>query len=107
MTTVPETPPALTSTAPSFFQKNKIWFIVIGIFLLSIGSVYFYQRFQRNRLLKACHEALDKKVKTAEAMAIRYNEEMATNLCRAIVWGVRGEMQRGNKGEIDLFMNKM
>lgn len=107
MSTVPETPVSNPSSAPGFVQKNKVWFIVIGLFILSNGGVYFYQRFQQNRLLKFCREELDKKTKTAEAMALQRSEEMATTLCRTLVWGIRGEMERGNKELIDLFMNKM
>lgn len=110
MTAVPESPmstPSTASGAPTFFQKNRIWFLVIGIFLLSIGGVYFYQRFQYNRLLKVCHVALDLKAAQADSLMIQRNEEEATNLSRALIWGIRGEMERGNKGEIDMFLNKM
>jgi hypothetical protein len=110
MTAVPESPvssSATTSGSPTFFQKNKIWFLVIGVFLLSIGAVYFYQKFQQNRLLKACHAELDRKAAQADSLTLLRNEEIATNLTRTLIWGIRGEMERGNKGEIDLFLNKM
>jgi hypothetical protein len=111
MTAVPETPVTASSspsnTPPSFFQKNRIWFLVIGLFLLSNFSVYFYQRFQHNRLLKACHAELDKKAALGNSMTINRNQELASNLCRTLVWGIRGEMERGNKGEIELFINKL
>ncbi len=110
MTAVPESPINSASTAvgtPTFFQRNKIWFLVIGIFLLSIGGVYFYQKFQQKRLVKACRAELDRKSAQADSMAILHNVEIATSLSRALIWGIRSEMESGNKGEIDQFLNKM
>jgi hypothetical protein len=110
MATVPETPvtgSASPSTAPGFFQKNKIWFIVIVIYVLSLAAVYFYQRHQQSRLRKEAYAEMDRRDRVADALTTERNEEAASNLCRAIVWGVRGEMERGNKGAIDLFLNKM
>lgn len=47
--------------------------------LRHFGGVYFYQRFQYNRLLKVCHVALDLKAAQADSLMIQRNEE-ATNL---------------------------
>ena len=110
MTAVPESPANPSSTAvgsPNFFQKNRIWFLVIGIFLLSIGGVYFYQKVQQKRIVKACRAELDRKSAQADSMTILRNVETATNLSRALIWGIRSEMESGNKGEIDQFLNKM
>lgn len=108
MPAVPEVPVEASATpAPGFFQKNKIWLIVIGVFILSNLSVYLYQRHQHKRLLKACREELDRKSAEGRAMTLARSEEIASNLCRTLVWGLRGEMDRGNKGDIDQFINKM
>lgn len=107
MATVPENTPATEPTAPNFFQRNMIWFIVIGLFLVSNFSVYFYQRYQHNKLEEACILAQQKDVETAQAMTLLRSEEMANNLCRTLVFGIRGEMERGNKATIDLFLQKM
>jgi hypothetical protein len=107
MATVPENPITPPSATPGFFQKNKVWFIVIGIYILSLAAVYFYQRHQQSRLRKDAYAEMDRRARVAEEISTQRNEEIANNLCRAIVWGVRGEMERGNKGQIDLFLNKM
>ena len=106
MSTVPEVP-ATAPEGPNFFQKNKLWFILAGLFLLSNFSVYFYQRYQYNSLLKNCREVLDKNYETAQELNLLRSEEMANNLCRTMVFGIRGEMERGNKADIELFINRM
>ena len=111
MSIVPETPTSPASatelTTPGFFRRNRIWFIVIGLFLLSNFSVYFYQRYQYNKLRETCRTTLDENYKTAEALSLLRSEEMTNNLCRTLVFGLRGDMERGNKADIDLFLNRM
>jgi hypothetical protein len=106
MSAVPDTTTAAPQ-GPNFFQKNKIWFIVIGLFLVSNFSVYFYQRYQHHKLMQTCRAALDTNYKTAQEMTLLRSEEAANNLCRTMVFGIRGEMERGNKADIDLFLNRM
>lgn len=106
MTAVPENIPA-DPKGPNFFQKNKIWFIVIGVFLVSNFSVYFYQRHQQGKLMQEARTLLDNEYKAAEAMTLQRSEEITKTFCRTLVFGIRGEMERGNKADIDLFLNKM
>ncbi len=111
MSVVPETPtsPASATEPPKagFFHRNRIWFVVIGLFLLSNFSVYFYQRYQYKKLRETCRTTLDENYKTAEALSLLRSEEMTTNLCRTLVFGIRGSMERGNKADISLFLDRM
>jgi hypothetical protein len=106
MTAVPESPTP-SPAEPNFFQKHKVWIIVAGIFILSHLSFYIYHRIQQGNLREACQAVITSKNATADAMTLQRSEEIATNLSRTMVFGIRGEMERGNKADIDLFMNKM
>lgn len=95
------------SAEPSFFQKNKLWLIAILLFIISNAGIYFYQQFQQDKLIAKMHETLKGKAELAEASTLSRNEEVATGLCRTLTWGIRGEMERGNKELIELFLNKL
>ncbi len=102
--------PDVSSTAPdkpNFFQKNKVWLVIVLLLILSNLGVYFYQRMQQDKLVAMCRVQLDDKYKQGEAMTLQRSVEIATDLCRTMVFGIRGEMERANKGQIELFINNM
>lgn len=96
-----------SSEKQGFFQRNKLWFIAAALFAISNAGIYFYQKHQQGKLLENCREMLNAKAQLAQENGLDHNEEMASNLCRTLVWGIRGEMERGNKEQIELFMNRM
>jgi hypothetical protein len=95
------------SPKQGFFQRNKLWFIALALFAISNSGIYFYQRHEQSKLREECRKMLDAKAQMAQENSIDRNEEMAINLSRTLVWGIRGEMERGNKETIELFMNRL
>lgn len=96
-----------TDPKPGFFSRNKIWLIAILLFIVSNAGIYFYQKYEQDKMLDTVYETLYQKGISAEESALARNEEVATGLCRTLTWGIRGEMERGNKEVIELFLNKL
>jgi hypothetical protein len=93
--------------APGFFAKNKLWFIALGLFVLSNTGIYFYQKHQQKLMREACRAELNMRQNNAMNLTGMRSEEVATQISRGLIWGVRGEMERGNKELIELYLNKL
>ncbi|MEM7035543.1 MAG: hypothetical protein AAF570_01115, partial [Bacteroidota bacterium] len=96
-----------SSKSPGFIQKNKVALILAGLLVISNLGIYFYQKYQRGKLIDAYAEDLVTRGTQArnfvEVSLLQQTEE----LMRTIVWGVRGEMMRGNKELIDRYLIKL
>lgn len=97
--------------AKGWLAKNKIWFIVIALFAASNAGIYFYQQFKQNKQAKEMRAKFDDKVKSnteaVNTLAALKNLEIVEILTKTLVWGVRGEVIRGNKEIIDRFLIEM
>ena len=97
-----------TPQAQGFFARNRIWFIVILLFAASNAGIYFYQQFKNKKQVEKMQTDFEAKIKAnGESMATLSNLknlEIAELLTKTLVWGVRGEVIRGNKELIDRFL---
>jgi uncharacterized protein (UPF0333 family) len=97
--------------AKGWFAKNRIWLIVILLFAASNAGIYFYQQFKNNKQAKEMRAKFDEKVKSntesVNTLAALKNLEIVQILTKTLVWGVRGEVIRGNKELIDRFLIEM
>ena len=88
-------------------KKNWKLLTVIGLFLLSNLGIYGYQKIQI-RGLKADYDSfLEKQATLARANATQHNERFAKALIQPLAWGIRGEMMRGNKELVDVFLQSV
>ncbi|MEM0997264.1 MAG: hypothetical protein AAGN35_09305 [Bacteroidota bacterium] len=87
-----------------WFARNRIWLVVILLFALSNSGIFFYQRIQNQRQAEKFAEILvEKGEKGSDLVSIKHLEAVQI-LMKTLVWGVRGEMIRGNKELIDRFL---
>jgi hypothetical protein len=100
-----------TSTTPQpkgWFARNRVWFIVILLFAGSNAGIYFYQQFQQKKQAKELRAQFDTSLKTnidaINSLSNLKNLETVDLLTKTLVWGVRGEIIRGNKELVDRFI---
>ena len=89
---------------PSFFEKNKIWFIVGALFVVTNAGIFFYQKWQYNKLAERYKQELVLKGQMSRKFVNEQNKVLGTALARTVVWGIRGEMMRGNIELIDQYL---
>ena len=101
-----ETP---TTTSPnaevnSWFAKNKLYLIFAGLFIISNLGIYFYQKYQQSKLRDQFNQEMVHKADLATQFAQHSNERLADALVKPLVWGIRGEMMRGNTELVNHFL---
>lgn len=106
MTAVPETPTPEPAGA-GFFERNKLWLIAIAVFAVSHLGAWWYQRHQHGKLVEESRAVLDRNLQRAQDLSDNRDEEVALNLCRTMAFGIGAEMERGNKADIEVFINSM
>lgn len=90
-----------------WFQKNRIWFIIGLLFVISNSGIYFYQRFQQNKQLEKYQEELLYKAGLADDLAELKNKDMGWTLNKVLVYGIRGELMRGNNEQLANFLHDL
>lgn len=91
----------------SWFQKNRLKLFAGAIFLLTVLSVYFYQRYQMGKLRDQFNNAVMEKGELALQLAQHSNERLAEGMVKPLVWAIKSEMVRGNKEGIDRFITSI
>lgn len=99
--------PEPNAEVKSWFQKNKVWIFIGALFVVSNLGIYFYQSFRMSKLRSAFNQEMETKGNLASQFAQYNNERFATALIKPLAWGIRGEMMRGNKELVDVFLQSV
>jgi len=90
-----------------FLRKNRIWIIIGLLFVISNSGIYFYQRFQQQKQLEKYHDELLYKAGLADDLAELKNKDMGWTLNQVLVYGIRGELMRGNQEQLANFLHSL
>jgi hypothetical protein len=99
----PQTPNA-NQEVKSWFQKNKLNLIFVGVLLATNLITYLVKSYQIGQLKDKANVENVQKGEFALQLATHSNERVAQALTKPLVWAVKNEMIRGNKEMLDNFL---
>lgn len=98
------TPPPAKEEVKGFFAKNRVWIILLLALAVGNAGTYLYQRHQLSEQKEAFDAAMVTKANQAEELTVYRAKRSAEEMTTAFVNTIRGEMLRGNKELLNLYM---